>query len=151
MDKVTPIGSPKGKSKSPARRSPSVKSTEAYQLRVSGRLPVEIAEILGMPRQEVDRLLAERFNHDASYLSQQQRDTILGMELVRLEALQTAVWPSAMLGDPKSVDSALKIIQTRAKITGLEQADPVTQKNLVLVMGDKEADYIAALKAVSDD
>jgi hypothetical protein len=73
------------------------------------------------------------------------------MELVRLEALQTAVWPSAMMGDPKSVDSALKIIQTRAKITGLEQADPVTQKNLVLVMGDKEADYIAALKAVSDD
>ena len=34
-----------------------------------------------------------------------------------------------------------------ARLTGLEQVDPVVNKNLVLVMGEKEEDYIAALKA----
>lgn len=92
-------------------------------------------------------MLDERFAHDASYLTSQERKSILAMELLRLEHLQTAVWPSAMLGDPKSVDSALRIIQTRARITGLEQVDPVVNKNLVLVMGEKEEDYISALRA----
>jgi hypothetical protein len=50
------------------------------------------------------------------------------------------------MGDPKSVDSAVRIIMARAKITGLEQADPVVNKNLVLVMGEKEEDYIKALR-----
>jgi hypothetical protein len=48
------------------------------------------------------------------------------------------------------VDSAVRIISARAKITGLESVDPVVNKNLVLVMGEKEEDYIKALKAVSD-
>ena len=55
------------------------------------------------------------------------------------------------MGDPKSVDSAVRIIQARARISGLEQVDPVVQKNLVLVMGEKEEDYIAALKAAGGD
>jgi len=127
-------------------------ATKAYQLRVSGRSFSEIAEMLQLPdRTEAFQLLTQRFEYDAAFLGRQERKDILSMELLRLDALQAAVWDSAMMGDPKSVDSALKVIQTRARITGIEQVDPVVNKNLVLVMGEKEQDYIDQLKAISDD
>lgn len=159
MDKVTPIDSPSKKKRVARRRatpSPSQherweRANQAYELRISGKLPGEIAQIMGISHPDVLRMFTERFAYDASYLTEGERKSILGLELARLEALQTAVWPAAMMGDPKSVDSAVKIIQARAKISGLEKVDPVVQKSLVLVMGDKEEDYIAALKAVSDD
>jgi hypothetical protein len=91
-------------------------------------------------------MLNRLYAFDASYLTEQDRKTALATEVMRLDKLQSAVWPSAMMGDPKSVDAAVKIIAIRCKITGLEQVDPVVQKNLVLVMGDKEEDYIAALQ-----
>lgn len=161
MDKVTPIGS----SKSPKRRRPRTpakssqpsrehweKAAQAYALKVGGKQLSEIADILDIPNiDDVSRLISERFKYDASYLTNQDRDSILGMELIRLDQLQAAIWPAAMMGDPKSVDSAVRIIATRAKIAGLDQVDPVVQKNLVLVVGDKEDDYIAALRATTDD
>jgi hypothetical protein len=91
-------------------------------------------------------MLSELYGYEASFLTDRERQTALATEVARLDRLQTAVWPSAMMGDPKSVDSAVKIILARAKITGLEQADPVVNKNLVLVMGDKEEDFIQSLK-----
>jgi hypothetical protein len=163
MDKVTPIGSPKGRktrkraAKPPSRSSALVeesqnKAMQAYQMRIAGKLPSEISEVLGIVHEDdVSRLMMEKFRKDSTYLTDQERKTLLGLELVRLEALQAAVWPAAMMGDPKSVDSSLRIMQHRARITGMEQVDPVIQKNLVLVMGEKEEDYINALKATNSD
>ena len=158
MAKVTGIDSPKVKQRMRRRSStpsPEVmdKAAMAYQLMIGGKSRSEIAEILGMAYDnDVSRLMTERFVHDAKFLNEMERKELLSLEILRLDALQAAVWPSAMMGDPKSIDSAVRIIATRAKISGLEQVDPVVQKNLVLVMGDREEDYIAALKAaeVSD-
>jgi hypothetical protein len=161
MDKVTSIGSPKKSRNRVSKRSTrrpqsrqldSEKAEQVYLLRISGKLPAEIAQLLDIPDpHDVWRIIDERFGNDAAYLTDQERKSILAMELLRLEHLQAAVWPAAMMGDPKSIDSALRIIQTRSRITGLEQVDPVVQKNLVLVMGEKEEDYIKALQAASDD
>ena len=161
MDKVTSIGTRGRKrgsrrkedlaTKSPSSRALALRSTEACQKLLSGKLPSEIAEEMTLTIPEVTELLTAQFALDASYLTDMERKLRLGMELMRLELLQQAVWPSAMMGDPKSVDSALKIIATRSKITGLEQVDPIVNKNLVLVMGEKEEDYIKALKLASDD
>jgi len=124
------------------------KAATAYQLLLGGKSHSEIADILGMAYdKDVYRLMAERFHTDAKFLTDLERKELLSLEMLRLDALQAAVWPAAMMGDPKSVDSAVRIVATRAKIAGLEQVDPVVQRNLVLVMGDKEEDYIAALKA----
>jgi hypothetical protein len=127
------------------------RATQACELRIGGKLPSEIAEIMKISVADVQQLFDERYAYDAAFLTDLERKSILGMELLRLEHLQAACWPSAMMGDPKSIDSALRIIQTRARITGLEHVDPVVQKNLVLVMGEKEEDYIRALKAATDD
>jgi hypothetical protein len=155
--KVTDIGSPKRK---PGRRPRNTsiaqrdsqeqmdKAMTAYHLMLGGKSHSEIAEILEIENtNDVWRLMSERFTSDASVLTNAERKDLLALETLRLNALMAAVWPAAMMGDPKSIDSAVRIIATRSKISGLEQVDPVVQKNLVLVMGDKEEDYIAALKA----
>jgi hypothetical protein len=120
-------------------------------MRSGGKLPTEIADTLGMTVADVMNTMTARFSYDASYLTEQDRKSLLAMELIRTEALLASVWPAAMMGDPKSVDTALRIVLGQHKISGLEQVDPVVQKNLVLVMGDKEEDYINQLKAISDD
>jgi hypothetical protein len=129
----------------------SENAIKACELRIGGHLPSEIAEMMSITISDVHQLFGSRYALDAAYLTDLERKTILGMELIRLEYLQQAVWPSAMMGDPKAVDSALKIIQTRARITGLEQVDPIVQKNLVLVMGEKEEDYIKQLRDAGSD
>ena len=165
MDEVTPIDSQvRRKQRSRQSHTPSrasivkreaaqnEKLVQAYALRLGGKQPSEIAELLGYENvNDVFRLLEERFEKDASFLTDQERKVVLGTELLRLDALLAAVWPSAMMGDPKSVDSAVRVVAAQAKLTGLEQVDPVVNKNLVLVMGEREDDYIAALKATQND
>jgi hypothetical protein len=156
MDKVTPIDSPKRKRNRSTRSQVQSaerweKATQAYQLKVGGKLPSEIQEILGLAQiDEVYRLLDERFAYDASYLTSQERSSLLAEELMSLAQLKAAIWPAAMMGDPKSVDSAVKIILAAHKVAGMEQIDPVVNKNLVLVMGEKEEDFIAALRATRE-
>lgn len=158
MGKVTDIDSPQRKQprkrRTPAKIDESkpsrehwAKATQAYELLLGGKSYTEIAEQLDISRESgVWQMLLERFSYDAAKLTEAERKDMLGLELLRLNALLAAVWPSAMMGDPKSVDSAVKIVATQAKISGLEQVDPVVNKNLVLVMGEKEEDYINALR-----
>jgi len=156
MARVTDIESRTGKKRLPVRKQHSneawERATQAYELRVGGKSLSEIAEVMGLTSdRDVCRLLEERYAYDAAYLANMDRKSILGQELLRLDKLQAAAWPAAMMGDPKSIDSCIKIINQRAKICGLEQVDPVVQKNLVLVVGEDEDAYIAALRAASDD
>lgn len=159
-DEVTPIGSrkPKGTTGTPKRRrsrTPTLvdeKAREAFQMRAGGKLPSEIADALGYADEhEVYRLLDNSMAKDAAFLTDMDRKSVLGLELIRLEALIAAVWPAAMMGDPKSVHEAGDLVMKEARLTQLETADPVVNKNLVLVMGEREDDYIAALKATQND
>jgi hypothetical protein len=155
MDEVTPIDSGRKKGHRGRRQTLAMeiedKAREAYQMQIAGKLPSEIAEHLNTTVDMVDQLLSERFKADAARLTSGDRQYLLAQELIALSQLKAAVWPSAMMGDPKSVDSAVRIILAAHKVAGLEQVDPVVNKNLVLVMGDKEEDYIAALKATNSD
>lgn len=160
MAKVTDIDfPPRASRKVPARRrartavaKPSPEKVKlAYELRIAGKSHYEIAEELGMSSDAVSRMLEEQYALDAAYLTETERMQILGLEMVRLDRLLAAVWPSAMMGDPKSVDTALKVVQTRLRAAHLDQTDPVINKNMVLVMGEKEDEYISALKAIQDD
>lgn len=153
MAKVTGIESRSAKARGKALETQNrEKAVQAYELLLGGKSHSEIADILGMAyTQDVYRLLTERFKFDAQKLTEPERKDLLALETLRLNALMAAVWPAAMMGDPKSVEAAVRIVATRAKINGLEQVDPVVQKNLVLVVGEKEEDYIAALKAAGSD
>lgn len=164
MDKVTPIGTDKAPVRRNRKRHEVAETRhqdrsgewelakKAYELRTQGKSLYEIAELLELSHPNyVTDLLAERYDYDAAFMTDSERTSVLAMELVRLDKLQDAAWLEAMTGEPRAIDSVLKVMAHRAKILGLEKTDPVVQKNLVLVMGEKEADYIEALKRVSDD
>jgi hypothetical protein len=79
-----------------------------------------------------------------------RKEEVLNLELARLDALQDAVWDQAMTGDTKAVDSALKVINMRAKLLGLEilaQNPSTVTNNTVVVSGDTQ-DFIRSLKLV---
>lgn len=46
----------------------------------------------------------------------------------RLDMLQSAVWPNAMMGDPHSVAAVLKIMDRRAKLFGLDMPAKIQQE-----------------------
>lgn len=158
MDKVTPIGTEKRPAKRTSRTSIRnrsrdwTKAVQAYDLKLAGKSLYEIAEALNIrSAAEVGQLLQDRFNYDAGYLTTTERESILALELARCDRLQDACWEEAMTGEPRAIDSAIKVMAHRAKLLHMEQVDPVVQKNLVLVMGEKESDYIEALKATTTD
>lgn len=154
MAKVTDIDSPMRakRKRTPVSAQSAAKAKQAYELMLGGKPRSEVAELLGFKHAgDVSRLVSEKFRANARYLTEMERKEMLGIALLRLEALLDAVWLDAMTGDPKAVDTARNLIATQAKISGLEQVDPVVNKNLVLVMGEKEEDYIAQLRSISDE
>jgi uncharacterized small protein (DUF1192 family) len=44
------------------------------------------------------------------------------LELSRLDAMQRAIWPKAMEGDSRAIETCLKILDQRAKYLGLNTA-----------------------------
>lgn len=55
-------------------------------------------------------------------LEEQARDAevLRQQELLRLDRIQAGVWPAAIAGDTKSADIALKIIDRRCRLLGLD-------------------------------
>lgn len=50
------------------------------------------------------------------------------LEGERLDALQDGIWPRAMSGDPRAVEVAIKLLERRSKLYGLDFADLVGAK-----------------------
>lgn len=67
-------------------------------------------------------------NHNADVLRQE--------ELQRLDRLQAGVWAAAAGGDTKAVDTALKIIDRRCKLLGLD----APQRHEIVTMDAVEAE-----------
>lgn len=126
----------------------SMLAREAYSLRSMGLTLDEIAERLELPRGSVGGLIRTSMREAADLVSEGAKAELLLMEVSRLDALQRAVWPAAMSGDTRSVDSALKIISQRSKLLGLESAVIENTNNTVVVAGDTKS-YIESLRAAA--
>jgi hypothetical protein len=152
MDKVTPIGTSVVHDVERPIAKITDKAEKCYQLWQQGRSYVEIAREVGYRNERsVYTAIQNRFGQEAALMSTEQRSSILALEMARLNTLQAAIWESALYGDLRSVAECRQLIMARAKLAGLDLVDPTVQKNLVLVVGGKEEDYIAALKGMSED
>jgi hypothetical protein len=124
---------------------------QAYELKKQGKTWAEVARIVGYESAAAARVETMRWLTGLAVAkSTQEREEILEMELERLDSLLNAVWDQAMTGDTKAVDSALKVINARAKLLSLDQltATQTTQNfNTVVVSGDSK-DFISSLKLV---
>ena len=87
------------------------------------------------------------------FLERQQdtmsRAALIQREAMACDALQGALWPMAMAGDVQAASTALRVIQHRSKLLGLEDKTPdqAAVAAQVLVVGSDSAEWLAALRA----
>lgn len=127
------------------------KAMAAYEMRLAGRTHAEIADELGYTSAvEVAQALRSRFKSEAARLTTEDRESIMQMELDRLDRLRSKHWEAAMLGDLRSGEMLLKITDRMIKITGIDGIDTTTQQHAVLVVGGLEQDYVSKLKELME-
>lgn len=105
------------------------KKDQAYALRLQGFKLDEIASALGMPQDEVQSFLLEEGERRAYTHAETMRISTT-IELDRLDGLLRAVQPGVEAGDLASVDRALKIMERRSKLLGLDQPEVRAQINV---------------------
>lgn len=98
-----------------------VRRSKALALRLAGCELETIVERLGYRNASA---VAADINASLAQAIKAQNfnlDLIREQEAQRLNRLQTAIWPAAMAGDPRAVETVLKIMDRRAKMHGIDQ------------------------------
>ncbi len=128
------------------------RADRAWHLRKQGKSLSDIAVLEGFSSPaEVHRAIARRMESQAQAITSLERQTILAMELELLGDLQAAHIESALYGDIKSGEFILKIMAQRMKYLQLDQPDADTSQQTVLVVGQKESDYVTKLQSLVED
>jgi hypothetical protein len=119
----------------------------AMEMRLRGVSPARIATALHYDdEKDVLKDLDKRFAYESTFLTSQGRESLLALQIARLEQMLGFTWPAMEEGDPASINAGLKIIQEISKHADLYTPDTQGGQNTVLVIGGKEADYVAKLK-----
>ena len=126
---------------------------DAYQMRQRGTDWEQICKTTGYSSVKVAQVEVRTYLQEmVTLVDNAHREEVLQMELGRLDALQEACWDAAMSGDPKAIDSALKIMNARMKLLALDQlhanAQQTTNFNTVVVSGTKE-EFLQRLEVVN--
>jgi hypothetical protein len=98
----------------------SERRAQAIALRIAGLEWQEIANRLGYASRgaactDVSRALESNRREERA-----QVEELRFVESQRLDRLQVAVWAQAIAGDPRAVEAALKVMDRRAKLFGLD-------------------------------
>lgn len=114
------------------------KRSMAFELRMAGWMPEEIAVHLGVAEKDVEKMLQ-------SYCQQvKEKDArhtleLRELELARIDSMFAGVYPKAMLGDTDSIGAAVKLLELRAKITGSMENQPLVQQHFIVeIAGDPD-------------
>jgi hypothetical protein len=122
---------------------------QAHRLRVDGLPWSEIAVSTGYSSPAVCQMAVTAFLQKAAVRrTPDQQQAALQLELDRLDALQRGCWHAATKGEVKSALLALKIIEVRAKLLGLDQIPEDDAQPRTIVIGGSSAEYIAGCKRV---
>jgi hypothetical protein len=109
------------------------KEVKVLELRRVGLTWVRIAEEVGYA------------DHTGAYAAykraikrtmQQPADELREQELDRIDRLQVAVWPAAMKGDTRAVLTIVRLMERRAKLTGLDMPIKIEQDVTTWTGGD---------------
>lgn len=125
------------------------KEYHAYQLHLQGMSWPEIAEKVDYANGPTARVQVRAYlTRAAGEMEVARKAEILETEMARLDALQSAAWPDAMLGDVKSIGAVLAVMKHRATLLGLGEGNlaDATKYTTVVIAGSEE-EYIRALEA----
>lgn len=124
----------------------------AYQLKLAGLSLYEIADRLNFTSGgAVAKAIKDEMMSAAKDIDQETRETLLELEVERLNYAQSKIWLGVEAGDPKAIDALIKIITLRTRLQQVDQVDASAGVNTVLVVGGAEADYIERLKKLAGD
>ena len=112
----------RGNGSGPTKVSAAEKRAQAVALRRQGKTFEEIATEVGYANKSsafraVDQALKAAVREQAVELIQ--------LETERLDAMLAALWPKIEGGDARSIDTALRLSERRAKLLGLDAAQQV--------------------------
>lgn len=102
-----------------AREKAAYRRQQALQLRLSGASYPTIAQALGVSvsvaYKDVQRELESvKAQHDG------ERESLLSLELERIDRMMRAHWPQAIQGHQGATDRVLKLMERRARLLGLD-------------------------------
>lgn len=128
------------------------KAWHAYQLKLAGLSLSEIAARLNYTSGgAVAKAIKDEMLSAAKDIEPEDRETLLDLEVERLDYAQSKIWMAVEAGDPKAIELLLKIISLRTKLRGLDTFDASAGIQTVLVVGGQESDYIAKLKELAGE
>ncbi|GAA5046497.1 hypothetical protein HNP84_009732 [Thermocatellispora tengchongensis] len=93
---------------------------QAVQMRIAGVSPTVIAERLGYSgaasvSKDIDRALQK-----AAKQEQMASEQLLRLEIDRLDRIMASLWPKVIKGEVNACETALKCINRRASLLGLD-------------------------------
>jgi transcriptional regulator with XRE-family HTH domain len=93
---------------------------QVLQLRIAGLSQVEIARRLGVSQSQISEDLKRAFNALAERCAHEQ-EHFARLDLARMDAMLEALWPAVASGDTKACAVALKVLERRARLLGLDK------------------------------
>ena len=107
-------------SKASARRlAAREREIKALELRKAGATYVQIAEALGISRAGAHKVVLRalaRLEKEAG----EEAEHLRRLEIERLDAMLLAIWPHVKKGSLGAIDRAIRIMERRAKLLGLD-------------------------------
>jgi len=89
---------------------------QVLELSKGGANFVQIADRLGIS----DRMVSRIYHRALERIPVPAAEEVRHLEVVRLDALLTAMWPKAMQGSGWAVERCLSIMERRARLLGLD-------------------------------
>jgi hypothetical protein len=78
-----------------------------------------------------------------------KRAEAIRLEEMRLDDLQDGIWGRALSGDPRAVEIALKVLERRARLLGLDFADMISGKLVEVEQAKVRVMAVALVQALS--
>lgn len=117
---------------------------KVWELRLAGRNGTQIAQHLGISPSVVSRMLA-RAREEASVAIAKNAQEERVESVSRLDRMLTAVWDKVRQGNERSIDTALRIEERRAKLQGL---DATAKSALDLTSGGEPIKFTVTIPRV---
>lgn len=118
------------------RAATAQRRRQAIALRLAGADLQTIADRLGYAGRAAVCVDLRRAHDVALADASHDLETWRALELARLDRLQAAVWADALAGNVRAVDAAVRIIDRRCRLLGLD----APQRHEVITMGAIEAE-----------
>ena len=133
-----------------SRERAAARRIEALELRKSGLSYRRIGERLDVSGPQAHRDVMRELKALAK-IATKEADGVRVLEEYRLDALLEILWPQVEAGDQGAVDRALRIMQRRAALRGLDAptkiapTDPTGEKEYTALTDDERATRIEAI------